>query len=104
MNPEKVKHIILSDNIEKDNLMIKNDILNIIDFGNDKELISYIPKQNSENSDIINDDDSSDSSMLINVAVVSAVTGLSRVHMSYFKKIIHYLFYIIVILIVLLLM
>ena len=36
MNPEKANHIILSDNTEKDNLMIKNEILNIIDFGNEK--------------------------------------------------------------------
>jgi hypothetical protein len=85
MNPNKANHLILSDNKEKDNIMINNEILNIIDFGNGKELISYIPKKDNENSDIINDD-SCDSGMLINVAVASAVTGLSRILMSYFKN------------------
>jgi DNA polymerase elongation subunit (family B) len=85
MNPDKANHIILTDNIEKDKIMLKNEILNIIDFGNGKELISYIPKIDNELIEIINDE-SCDSSMMINVAVASAVTGLSRMHMSYFKN------------------
>jgi hypothetical protein len=85
MNPDKANHIILSETKEKDKIMIKNDILNVIDFGNGKELISYIPKIDNDNVDLLNDD-SCESNIMINVSISSAITGLSRIHMSYFKN------------------
>lgn len=87
MNPDKANHIILSEKIEKDKIFILNDIKNIIDFGNGKELISYTPKKpkDKELLDLLSDE-AKESNMLINVAISSAVTGLSRIFMSFYKN------------------
>ena len=46
MNPDKPNHLFITD--EKSNkidLIYKNnDVLNVLDFGNGKELLTYIPK------------------------------------------------------------
>ena len=44
MNPEKPNHIILGDNNDKDKIYFHNEVTNIIDFGNGKELYTYTPK------------------------------------------------------------
>jgi len=87
MNPDKANHKIVGDKLEKDKIFIDNEIKSIIDFGNGKELISYIPKKvnDKELLDLLNDD-ANNSNMLINVAISSAITGLSRIFMSYFKN------------------
>jgi hypothetical protein len=61
--------------------------LNIIDFGNGKELFSFTPKNknNIESADLLNEEES-DLKMLINVSISAAITGYSRIFMSYFKN------------------
>jgi DNA polymerase type B, organellar and viral len=93
MNPEKANHIILSNENKigtinsKDYIYIDNDIKDTIDFGNGKELVSYLPKKSLEKdaSCMLIDEKVSEKSMLINVAIAAATTGLSRIYMSLFK-------------------
>ena len=86
MSPYKSKHIILGENFDKDSIFIHNDISNIVEFGNGKELYSFSPKiLNKENLDRFSDE-YSDTSLLINVTISSAITGLSRIYMSLFKN------------------
>jgi hypothetical protein len=87
MNPDKANHIILDDLIEKDKIFIKNDIKSIVDLGNGKELYSYVPKK-VKDKELFNllKDEADSSNMLINVAVSSAITGLSRIFMSEYKN------------------
>ena len=95
MNPDKANHIIL-DTIDKGvigtnkfkvYIYIDNEVKDIIDFGNGKELVSYYPKKIDENpSNLLLAEKVSEKGMLINVAIAAATTGLSRVFMSLFKN------------------
>lgn len=87
MNPDKADHIILGDQLEKDKIFIDYEVKSVVNLGNGKELYSYVPKKvkDKEILDLLKDD-AGNSNMLINVAISSAITGLSRIFMSYFKN------------------
>jgi hypothetical protein len=87
MSPERPNHIILSDTVNKDNIFINNEVTNIVDFGNEKELYSYIPKKVNDNEvfDLLKKD-AGYFNMLINVAISSSITSYSRIFMSLFKN------------------
>ena len=87
MNLDKASHIILSDNLAKDKIFINNDVTNIVDFGNEKELYFYILKKiNDKEVFYFLKNDASFSNMLINVAISSSITGYSRIFMSVYKN------------------
>lgn len=90
MNPDKPNHLFIND--EKsisayknnlDSIYKYNDVLNVLDFGNGKELLTYTPKDILECN--ILEDDSLNSDLYINVAIAASITGYSRIFMSYFK-------------------
>lgn len=86
MNPDKANHIILGDSVAKDKIFLNNEVTNIVDFGNEKELYSYIPKKvnDKEILDLLKND-AGYSNLWINVAISSAITSYSRNFMSLFK-------------------
>lgn len=87
MSPDRANHVILGDSKAKDKIFLNNEVTNIVDFGNEKELYSYIPKKvkDIEILDLLKND-AGYSNMLINVAINSAITGASRIFMSLFKN------------------
>jgi len=87
MNPDKDNHIIISDRVEKDKIYIKNEVSNVIDFGNGKELFSFSPKKVNELeiSDFFENEEAKPKAM-INVAISASITGYSRIFMSQYKN------------------
>lgn len=77
MDPEKENHEIIE---ESESLEFYNNksVRNVMSFGNGKELISYLEKHNNEIE--------KDKATNISVAISSAVTAYSRIHMSNFKN------------------
>ena len=84
MSPDKPNHVILNDRIKKDKIFIDNDILNITDLGKGNELYSYV--SNKENLETFNDKKGKYSNLFINVSIAAAITGYSRIFMSYYKN------------------
>ena len=77
MDPEKENHEIIE---ESESLEFYNNksVRNVMSFENGKELISYLEKHNNEIE--------KDKATNISVAISSAVTAYSRIHMSNFKN------------------
>jgi hypothetical protein len=84
MNPDKPNHLFINENKSNniDSIYKYNDVLNVLDLGNGKELLTYMPKKNLT---LDYEDDSSNCDLQINVAIAASITGYSRIFMSYFK-------------------
>lgn len=83
MNPDKPNYLIFCDSPYKDTIYPHNEVKDIIDFGNGKELYSYTPKFKNQPKFSY---DYSDSKILINVSKAASITGLSWIFMSLFKN------------------
>ena len=89
MKPTIEQHIIydpLNSDLDLNDLHENNKVDILAVFG-DKELLSI--KKNRHNSELVNlidDNLSNKSNLFINVSISSAITGLSRIFMSYFKN------------------
>jgi len=79
MNPISELHVILSNDKATD-IYTKMNVTNVLDLKNGKEILTYY-KDNSENSDIINNINIKN----ISVVVSAVVTASARIHMSQFK-------------------
>lgn len=77
MDPEKENHVIIEQD-ESLNYHKRKSVRNIIPFENGKELISYVENYNNEIEIEKNTN--------ISVAISSAITAYSRIHMSKFKN------------------
>lgn len=73
MIPDLEQHIII-DSKDSIDFYLNNKIIDIIDFKNGRELVSYI--SNTEKKPVFN----------ISIAIASSVTALARVYMSQFKN------------------
>jgi DNA polymerase type B, organellar and viral len=83
MSPHSDEHIVLPSSLSNQFLLDdKFDILDVIDFKNNKELITYKVKHNPNIDDNIEENKYKN----VSIVVASAITAYGRIHMSQFKN------------------
>jgi hypothetical protein len=83
MSPHSDEHIILPSSLSNQFLLDdKFDVLDVIDFKNNKELITYKVKHNPNIDDNIEENKYKN----VSIVVASAITAYGRIHMSQFKN------------------